>query len=729
MLSVQKIRELVMAKNAAGGGGPPGNMVDRMEGVLAAMPQPVPGQAPVVARAAIGGGGGGKSKDNVHNSYCVKGTIINYEVTKTSNNQDMTTYTLLVRDTGDFPINQLNGYRKNGVLYLNIWSEQPFNDGELAEYIAELDKRGVKSGHGSRKRKYRKEFLNETADLVPGFLPPIKVFGPPFTNGKGVVFPKGMDVIISGIEPSMKLNKTEDGSKGLPTYGLQWNIGQLFADPKGGSANLIETWTKQQATNAIPNLYQGVDGGYSPTNITPEEQELIATWDAEGTLSKNNYKVAHFNLAQSERPKARGGLYIPLGQNAGYGGYSPFEVAQRNAVKFESINFGEVWAEFPKEGTPTAEMTVELVTKIMKLGVATEKVFVRVYMSSKILETSFFRFGIVDTVRWSKVAPAYMPYVSGFLVTKLSIPASLGLPMNQPLLNGRDEAGNPEIQDGYHFGAHYTATYVDPDLASIITAPTAFEITLRCAKFLIQLVLGTDNPSSIGSEFAKIAPLLVGLKKVINMFECQENPDTLHQNGYKFFFVYPLAKVSERRSVESIRKHIAAKKIDPVEQFSALFMKPPQGEEELFHGEDAIFNHMPLPDLDKTDGYVVFAIRKEEVERVLKGPVEPSGDEFLAEIARIEKLEEAKFGPLPVPPVKPLAIMPPPQQLALAAPEPVVAPVAPANGKRTITKADEPAPATTKREIPQKGRKKTVAPPPVVEEEPQVEEEDVSNLD
>jgi hypothetical protein len=306
------------------------------------------------------------------------------------------------------------------------------------------------------------------------------------------------------------------------------------------------------------------------------------------------------------------------------------------------------------------------------------------------------------------------------------------LPMNQPLLNGRDEAGNPEIQDGYHFGAHYTGTYVDPDLASLILAPTAFEITLKCAKFLIQQVLGTDNPSSVGNEFAKVSPLLSGLKKIIMMFECQENPDNLHQNGYKFFFVYPLAKVSERRSVESIRKHMAAKKIDPVEQFSNLFMTPPRDNEEVFPGEDGIYNHMPLPDLEKTDGYAVFAIRKEEVERVLKGPVEPSGDEFLAEIARIEKLEESRFGPLPPPEaVKPLAIMPPPAQLALPAPEVVapVAPVAPANGKRSAAKADEPAPATTKRELTQKGRKKTVVPAPVVEEEPQVEEEDLGNLD
>jgi hypothetical protein len=233
---------------------------------------------------------------------------------------------------------------------------------------------------------------------------------------------------------------------------------------------------------------------------------------------------------------------------------------------------------------------------------------------------------------------------------------------------------------------------------------------------LLGLVLGTDNPSTVVNEFSKLSPLVTGLKKLINMFECQENPDILESLGYVPYLVYPLAKVSERRSVESIRKHMATKKIDPVQQFSTMFMTPPPGgDEETYSGEDKIYNHMPLPDLEKTDSYCVFALRKEEVERVLRGPPELDEAAFTAELDRIEKEEEAKYGPLPDVPARPLAIMPPPAQLALPAPEVAPAPAAPPKGKRLPTTPVE-APAPSKPEAPaKKVRKHADVPPPVAE--------------
>ena len=687
------------------------SMMARVEAALAAT------NAPAASTQKLGTGASGSKGKDPHNAICVKATIIDFVVAKTTPAppmpaKDYTTYTLLVTDTGTGAIDSRYGYRNvEGYPCLKIWTEQPMNDIQKAEYALTMDKRNVKAGDTRRNLKKVKKFIAETAELSPGIYRNVKIFSGPRTDSKGLVFGQGAEVIISGIEPTLTLAMTADGAKGSSDFGVQWNIGKFYADSKASPGNLKGTWDKQKVGNTVPNLYNGPGGGYSPTNVTAEEKAMIELWEKEGTQEKNGWRIVQFNLAPAERVRARGTLYIPLGQDARFSSVSPFEMGQRYAVKFKNITFGEVFADFPKDALPTMEVTVLVETEILRINQPSEKAFIKVYINSKNAgELAFNRFGIVNPFRWSKVAPAYMPWVSGYLVTRLNLNESLKLTeFNESLLNSRDEQGNP--QTGFHYGAQYNATYIDPDLASMVLSPNAFQISLECVILLNRVALGNENPSNTTSEYAKTSPLLSGTRPVINEFECNEDPKVLQEKGYSFWLVYAMAKQSERAVALKIRKYITANKLDPVKEFSKIFMTPPKVDEPK-EGEDHIYDNMPVPDFEKTDSYCVFAIKNTEVDRVLKGPPELPMDEFLAEVARIQAAELVKYGPLPPVPDEPARPAAPPAAVVPAQPAVVETTPEVVKPKPRLPATEEVVTPPPKRVPMPKKPKKAVAPPP-----------------
>jgi len=199
---------------------------------------------------------------------------------------------------------------------------------------------------------------------------------------------------------------------------------------------------------------------------------------------------------------------------------------------------------------------------------------------------------------------------------------------------------------------------VDPDLATLVLSPSAFEINIDCVKFFLRTVLATEDPSLQDNECAKSNPLNKGSKRVVNMFECNEKPEILVQNGYLFFLVFHLTKFSERKTAKSVRDAIIKQGLDEKTKFSELFMRDPNIVVE--DDSNADFRHMPMPDVDKTDSYVIFAIRKEEVERARAGPPELSADQFAEEVNRISEAEAKKYGALPPATSQAPKTMPPP---------------------------------------------------------------------
>lgn len=563
---------------------------------------------------------------------------------------------VMTLSTGDAPIKADAGRRdEKGKVYVKILRDQAMTQKQQEEYAAANE--GKNKGKGGAMKK---KIVWKAGELPINKIMRYVIFeGTPVHPTKGTKFKKGDVVMIGGPQPRQSYKANDDVTIHDPSFGTQWTFSEIVPDPRENDptapVHKAGDWAIEMECNYIVNFskHPPPRGGWALENMSEEDRAKVNEWEEKNTLDANRFELARMGLTPEGRDNMDGFVVIPLHYTAKAD--QPFHKAKRKFVKFEGVAWGDTWSEqFKGVGNveqEAASAQLQCVAKVVEVSSTTEfkiqKAQVQLQLNARYDADGINQYGIVKFARWKNLAPVYIPYVSGYVIGTLAAAQSEMLPANQPMRN--PIKANGETQMGIDYAIQCYQFYHQPDLTTIITSPTAFQINLDCAKVLMRNALGYDDPSSVAlPEDIRNNPLNSGTRNVINLFETTERPDNLERD-YNFYLIYATDE-SAFTSIESTRADLAAAKLDPVETWSKIFSAPPKIKDpakELFK-----LNSLPKPDFNNranVDKFCVFAVRKTEVAKVNEGPVafEMPVNDFVTRMMELNDEETKKYGPLP----------------------------------------------------------------------------------
>lgn len=595
-----------------------------------------------------------------NNSICLLVKILNIEEKdtkpKTGPPGKMCNVLVLVLETGDTAVKADTGRRdEKGRVWVKIVGRQKMTAAQITKYAEDKAASGKRTGGATKKNHIFKYGELPILEVMR-----FKIFEPTPVHPTKGKFKKNDIVMLIGPQPEQQFKENDSLTVHDPDYGTTWTFSQMVADPNEGDPNAPPhksgDWTVMMENNHIVNFSKAPppDGGWSLDNMTEEDRAFVEKCTAENTLDANKFRIATVGLTQFDRDNMDRLVIIPLGQTAKAD--QPFHQVKRRLVKFSGVSFGETWIEEfkgvnnidQKAAHADVQCVAQIITRISTTETVVKKALVQVEISARYDADGVAQYGIMKTSRWENLARFILPYASGFIVGKLAVTNSEMLPANQPMLNPRKTNG--EMTLGVDYAIHCHQFYHAPDLASIITGPTAFQINLSCVKVLMRAALGYEDPSAGAvSDEARNNPLNIstnGPRPVLNLFETTERPDNLERD-YDFFLIYATDE-SAFTSIASTREDLAKAKLDEVSTWSDIFSAPPSVKDPA--KEKFKLNSLPKPDFSKpanADKFCVFAIRKSEVARVRAGPPELEIDAFAKRMIEIDNEETAAFGPLP----------------------------------------------------------------------------------
>lgn len=558
--------------------------------------------------------------------------------------------------TGDAPIKADAGRRdEKGKVYVKILKDQVMTQKQQEEYAAANE--GKAKGKGGAMKK---KIVWKAGELPINKIMRYVIFeGTPIHPTKGSKFKKGDIVMIAGPQPRQSYKANDDATVHDPSFGTQWTFSELVPDPRENDptapVHKAGDWALEMECNYIVNFskHPPPRGGWALENMSDEDRAKVAEWEEKNTLDANRFELARMGLTPEGRDNMDGFVVIPLHYTAKAD--QPFHKAKRKFVKFEGVAWGDVWFEqFKGVGNvdqEAASAQLQCVAKVVEVVSTTEqkiqKAQVQLQLNARYDADGINQYGIVKLNRWKNLAPVIIPYVSGYVIGTLAAAQSEMLPANQPMRNPIKPNGETVL--GIDYAIQCYQFYHQPDLSTIITSPTAFQINLDCVKVLMRNALNYDDPSAVSlPEDIRNNPLNSGTRNVINLFETTERPDNLDRD-YNFYLIYATDE-SAFTSIESTRADLAAAKLDPVDTWSKIFSAPSKIKDpakELFK-----LNSLPKPDFGNranADKFCVFAVRKTEVAKVNEGPAafEMPLTDFVARMMELNEEETKKYGPLP----------------------------------------------------------------------------------
>lgn len=562
-----------------------------------------------------------------------------------------------VLDQGTSPIKADAGRRdEKGRIWVKILNEQKMTDAQQQAFNEKEDAGGKGRGGKRTKTTWRQGEL-PIAELMK-----FRIFEEtPIHPEKGTKFKKGDIVVLVGPHPVQSFKANEDSTVHDPSFGLTWRFSQMAPDPNEDNPDApprkASNFGIMLERNHIVN-FSKYPHAWSEDNYTEEDRVRVAKWEAEGTLDKNRFETARMGLQPSDKERLGDKIIIPFGYHAKAD--QPYHTIKRQQVQIKKIQWGSEWIEkykavgnVDKEAAfAELQITAHVITLISTTERKTEKALIKLQLNARADQDGVNQFGIVKTARWANLAPVFLPYVSGYVITSLAVDKSELEPVNQPLLNPRYANGKTKM--GFDYGIYTYQFYHAPEICTFILSPTAFPINLACTKVLMRAALGFEDPSAVAlSEEARSNPLNNGTRNVINMFETSERPDNLVAD-YDFYLIYALEEASFD-SVEDVRQEMQKLGLDPVSTWSTIFSAPPKT-----NPAKDTFKLPTLPKVDfnnkaNADKFCVFAVRKTEVARVKAGPsaFEMPLTEYAERVIELEEDEVKLYGPLPEGPPPP----------------------------------------------------------------------------